>query len=235
MPFRLWHYIGKLALPALALPCVAFFFWPNNRAVVLIGASSFIALLALGLVGGVMGVLMAAGKLRMRCPFCGRSGPAWGSKREGMRMECPDCGVIRAAGRFNLQLAREVAADGVADDNGALEDMPPRERPEELPLFPAGWKYFRRWRTCRWYLLMLLAPCAGLCAAWMRGSFGGGIVVLVMGGTFGAVVFVQINSGMSSSNWGTYFRGKEPWRYWADVSLWTALYLGISAAGWIIK
>ncbi len=62
-----------------------------------------------------MGALMVFGKLRMRCPFCGQSGMAWGNKAEGMRMDCPSCGDIRCVGLFGLRYERENGESNISD------------------------------------------------------------------------------------------------------------------------
>ena len=64
-------------------------------------------LLPLCLVGAVMGIMMAFGKLRMLCPFCGMSGRAGGSKQDGIWMECETCGFIHSSGPLGLKIVRE--------------------------------------------------------------------------------------------------------------------------------
>ena len=107
MPFRLWHYACKL----LTLPLFGGFFLGMLIIRTTAGAAIFVAslaiLLTLGLVGAAMGVLMAMGRLRMRCPFCGQPGPVWGRKSEGICMDCPTCGLIWTGGRFGLRIFRE--------------------------------------------------------------------------------------------------------------------------------
>ena len=107
MPFRFWHYACKL----LGLPLFGGSFLGAIFIGTTAGAAIFVAslalLLPLCLVGAVMGGLMALGRLRMRCPFCGQPGPAWGSRSQGMRMHCPTCGLIWTGGRFGLRLFRE--------------------------------------------------------------------------------------------------------------------------------
>ena len=106
MPYRLWHYACKLvAIPMFA--CAPIGMLIDGTAGRIVAGSAILILVCLGLVGAVMGVLMTMGKLRMRCPFCRRSGRAWGSKREGMRMDCPTCGLIWTGGALGLTFFRE--------------------------------------------------------------------------------------------------------------------------------
>jgi hypothetical protein len=58
-----------------------------------------------------LGILMSFGRLRMACPFCGRSGRVGGSKAHGMWMECDSCGLIHGSGPFRLRIMREDLTD----------------------------------------------------------------------------------------------------------------------------
>ena len=80
----------------------------------LLGRARFVAvciLVPLCLTGAVMGIFLALGRLRMLCPFCGKSGRVGGSKRDGMWMECESCGFIHGSGPFRLKIVREEMED----------------------------------------------------------------------------------------------------------------------------
>lgn len=98
MPFRPWFYLTKIGAPILfAFICVTFAFSGDS----VLGLVRFVALsllISLCLVGALMGTLISFDKLRMRCPFCRRSGPAGCSKTRGMWMECDSCGFIHGSG-----------------------------------------------------------------------------------------------------------------------------------------
>lgn len=107
MPFRLWFYLAKIGGGVLfAIVAIAFLFSPD-------GVSGGFGLVALGLlvllclVGAYLGILMSLGRLRMGCPFCGRSGPVGGSKAQGMWMECDSCGFIHGSGFLRLRIVKE--------------------------------------------------------------------------------------------------------------------------------
>lgn len=107
MPFGLWFYSAKVGGGALFAVLLAASLCESNPAWNLVRTISLGLLVLLGLAGGVLGVLMALDRLRMRCPFCTKSGPAGGSAAEGVWMDCPDCGHIRSSGRLKLKLIRE--------------------------------------------------------------------------------------------------------------------------------
>ncbi len=119
-------------------------------------------------------------------------------------------------------------------EEAPVEDIPLPLRPE-LEVFPRGWEYFRHWRTLRWYLLLLILPTTGFLAAWWRGRIVAGSILFVVGIVIGAVAFVFLNSGISSSSGGTHTRVREPVRYWADVVLLLALAIAIAIAGFFIN
>jgi hypothetical protein len=69
----------------------------------------------------------------------------------------------------------------------------------------------------------------------LRDQIGSAFGVGIMGLAVTSLLFVQLASGASSSNWGTYFRSREPIRYWLDVAILSIAYVGICFAGWYIK
>jgi predicted RNA-binding Zn-ribbon protein involved in translation (DUF1610 family) len=107
MPFRLWFYLSKIGGGFLLATVALSFFFSSNG---VFGRICFIALcllILLCLVGAYLGILMSLGRLRMSCPFCGKSGRAGGSKAQGMWMECESCGFIHGRGPFRLLIVRE--------------------------------------------------------------------------------------------------------------------------------
>jgi len=111
MPFRLWFYLAKVGGFILFATIAATFFSPDDS---LLGQLRSIALwifIPLCLVGASMGVLFALGKLRMLCPFCGKSGPVGGNKQDGMWMECETCGLVHSGGPLGLKIIREEIAE----------------------------------------------------------------------------------------------------------------------------
>ena len=112
MPFQLWFYLTKIGGNTLfAIVFVTFFAEPGS----VWGVVHWIAICALGLIcliGAALGILLTFDKLRMRCPFCGKSGRAGGNKREGLLMWCESCGLIHGSGPLGLK----IVSDGILDD-----------------------------------------------------------------------------------------------------------------------
>lgn len=109
MPFKLWFYLGKICVPLLFATLFVGFLLPDDGIGHTLIVAAFLCLLPLGLIGAVMGFLWTHGRLRMRCPFCGRSGPADACKG-GMCMKCEACGFIDGTGRFRLKLIKDPTA-----------------------------------------------------------------------------------------------------------------------------
>jgi hypothetical protein len=112
MPFRLWFYLTKIGGFVFATAIVLAIVFGGSRVLGTVISVMTLVLIPLGLTGAVMGVLMVCGRLRMKCPFCGKSGPAGGSKAEGMWMECDTCGFIHGGGPLGLKILSEKTADG---------------------------------------------------------------------------------------------------------------------------
>lgn len=114
-----------------------------------------------------------------------------------------------------------------------LRSVPAERRPRFIPVFPRGWGYLRVWRTARWFLALLVPVALSAAAAVVRGRpwWEAGILA-VLGLAVASVLFVTALSGMSSSNTGTYFRDREPVRFWGDVAVVGTAYLGIAVAGY---
>jgi hypothetical protein len=111
MPFRLWYYLAKVGGFILFAIVAATFSAPSDT---VLGRVRFLALcvfIPLCLVGAFLGVLMACHRLRMLCPFCGRSGYVGGNKRDGMWMVCDSCGFIHGSGLLRLRIVREELHD----------------------------------------------------------------------------------------------------------------------------
>ncbi len=116
-----------------------------------------------------------------------------------------------------------------------FEELQPSDRPRFLPTFPRGLVYFRRWRTLRWFLVALIPIAVSLAAAWWRGHAWQGVGAFILGTAFTVVAFVDICSGMTSSNWGTHFRSREPIRFWIGIVIMVPIYVLATMAGWFLK
>jgi hypothetical protein len=107
MPFRLWFYLAKVGGGVLIATLFLSFLIPDKNVAEWVSFLVLCLLVPLCLIGAFMGILLALGKLRMACPFCGKSGPAGGNGRDGMYMVCESCGLIRSGGPLYLTIIRE--------------------------------------------------------------------------------------------------------------------------------
>jgi hypothetical protein len=106
MSFRLWFYLCKLGAPLFFCVFLGITFWGHPDNSVLLSALLMV-IVVLGICGAVIALLSLFGSFKMRCPFCPRSGPIGGSKKEGLWMNCPSCGLVHGSGPLKLRLIRE--------------------------------------------------------------------------------------------------------------------------------
>lgn len=110
----------------------------------------------------------------------------------------------------------------------------PKERPRSLGMWPDGTAL--AWHNFRWLLLLFLPPCAsaigGYCLENL--SIAAAIFIFLAGSLSAVVLFTQLHYGVTSSNHGTYFRNREPVRFFIDVIITSAMYLLLSAQGWFM-
>ena len=111
MPFRLWNYLAKVGGFILFAIMLAAFFAPKNSILAAADSVALGILIVLCVTGAVMGGFLAFGKLKMLCPFCGKSGRVGGSRNGGMAMECETCGIVRTSGFLGLKFVKEPIAD----------------------------------------------------------------------------------------------------------------------------
>lgn len=107
MSFRFWVYFVKISAVVLGPIVLCHIFFRPGGVFQIIGVIALGLFLALSIVGGFMGILLACGRLRMRCPFCGRSGLVQSSEDDKFSMRCDACGLIRCTGVLGLRIVRE--------------------------------------------------------------------------------------------------------------------------------
>ena len=117
----------------------------------------------------------------------------------------------------------------------SLTSMPPSRRPRMLSWSPGGWGMFQKWRTSRWFILMLVPVVAGTVSAWYRVGIFTAIAMFLFGMVVSASLFRVLCSGMESSNWGTYFRETEPIRYWTGVAILVVAYILCAFSGFLVQ
>jgi hypothetical protein len=107
IPFRLWFYLAKVGGTILLAAIFFTFTAPKDSVRGHVHDVAVCLLIPLCLTGAFLGMLFAFGKLRMRCPFCGKSGKVGGSKGKGMWMVCESCGFIHSAGLLGLKIVKD--------------------------------------------------------------------------------------------------------------------------------
>ena len=115
-----------------------------------------------------------------------------------------------------------------------LRSIPPERRRNFLPFVPRGWAFFRRWRSVRWFVALLVPVVASAVVALDRGrAWWEADMLAVLGLAVTLGLFVTLSSGISVSNTGTYLRWWEPVRFWWDVAVLVAAYVGIALGGYV--
>jgi len=115
MRFAFWYYIAKFGTVLFVLAVVGALFGRDGVLDETVLGAALGVIVVLCATGTVMGVLLALGKLKMKCPFCGKPGPVGGSRSEGMWMECDECGLVHGSGFLGLRLVADLE-DPVFED-----------------------------------------------------------------------------------------------------------------------
>jgi hypothetical protein len=116
-----------------------------------------------------------------------------------------------------------------------LDQLPVKQRPKMIPMFPRGIVHFRDWRSLRWFLVLTIPVFLSTGTTYWRGHT---LVHAAVFGLFGMMsatwLFIDLSSGMSSSNHGTFFRRREPIQYWCVIGAVAAFYLCFIVVGFFI-
>ena len=111
-------------------------------------------------------------------------------------------------------------------------DLKPPERPVKLP---AVW-HSSNLRGSRLFLLLTIVGCIVVNAILKINMKGWSIEVIgisIIALAFGLGFWLSMGSGVSSSSGGTYFRDKEPYRFWRDNFIILGFVCFFMAALWI--
>jgi hypothetical protein len=239
MFFRIWFIgVSKVAFLALLILTIGFVtHFPWSHAALRIGIWTLAPIAAFN---ALMVLSWPFTGARMRCPICGSVGKFVNCGRRQPGVECPKCGVVCAADiLLSCRLTTIAWKPDEEDTIRTVEDgstTPSAINTGRIPTFPRGVRYFRSLRTLRWFLLMLVPVSCSALGAFLRHGIGievFGVVVLGIG--FTAMLFVDLYSRVSSSNWGTFSRSQEPIHYWFGTGVWIAAYVLISVAGYFVS
>lgn len=69
MKFSHWYYTGKFGVFLFFFVGLRMFWGEQNAAIKLIGDIALIFIIVLGITGALLGISLAFGKLKMKCPF----------------------------------------------------------------------------------------------------------------------------------------------------------------------
>ena len=113
-----------------------------------------------------------------------------------------------------------------------LRKIPVNERPKMIASWEKG--FFANKKHLTWLLIFTLpglfsAAWNGfILSRWAWASFGfvGTEFMIITG-------FAALCSGMSSSNWGTYFRDLEPFNFWLDMMFFAGGYILVMIGMWV--
>lgn len=125
-------------------------------------------------------------------------------------------------------------------DPQQLKRMAPEERHRNIPmglgLFPQALPYLTRWRHLRWFLLLWL-PNVITFVVLLPGHHrvGEHVLLAVLSPFFLAIAFVSVRSGVASSNEGTFFRVREPLRFWVSTAIPALAYIALTGAYYAIR
>jgi len=213
---RTWHRLCVSAyfiLPAVIigwiLPENSILIWPVGLAVVW---GIFVAVF-----GAVQGIRLARGSLFLGCPLCNAKSQVTGGNRDGMYLDCFDCGELRfkPGSLFGLKVIR----------TGSPEDDLANLRPESRsPLLAPRRHLFP-------FLLIFLPVLGSIVTATLIHEFSF-FYILIPGFwcyAVGGFILDGIFGGRMSDNHGTAQRSRTPFRFWAKVCIWSLFYLFAAA------
>jgi hypothetical protein len=80
-------------------------------------------------------------------------------------------------------------------------------------------------------LLFLVMGATGLAANDYKSHFLEGLCVIMMGIFFWYAAWLPIRTGVEKSNWGTFYRDRNPFAFWFGVALWGAVALFLTGIG----
>ena len=110
MSFRFWAYLSKGGFAVLFVAAaLGFIVWPSNPVWRVMRVAALGGLILLCCIGGVLGLLMTVGRLRMGCPLCGAKGVV-GVDERGPLLACDACGTVRTAGVLGLKFVKQPPA-----------------------------------------------------------------------------------------------------------------------------
>ena len=213
---RTWHRLcvsAYIIFPAVIigwmLPENSVFVWP---VAVAIGWGILVAVF-----GAIQGIMVARGRFYLGCPRCNARSHVSGGGRDGLYLNCPDCGELRLklGSLFGLKVIQcGSEQDDLADYHPAAHS--PLLAPKQH-LIP--------------FLIIFLPVVGSVIAASVIHEFS--FFYLLIPGFWcyavGGFILDGIFGGSMSDNHGTALRSKAPFRFWGKIGIWSLFYLFAAA------
>jgi len=107
-----------------------------------------------------------------------------------------------------------------------LRDLAPQERPKCLDVWTLLGDFWRKPTGAVILLFLCAVVLASTIISFLQGHWWLRILFLTLGGVVVSLgMTASICRGVVSSNWGTFFAGKEPVRYGVGLLLYMAVYV----------
>lgn len=91
---RTWHRLcisAYILFPSVIAKCEL----PDNSPFTCLALAGIIWGIIVGFFGAFLGILLALGRLSMGCPICETKSLVTGGDRNGMYLDCPQCGELQ--------------------------------------------------------------------------------------------------------------------------------------------
>lgn len=214
---RTWHWFcvsAYLIFPAILcawfLSDGSLFLWP---VILVILWGVLVAIL-----GAIQGIMFACGKLYYGCPKCDGKSFVSGWNRDGIYLDCPNCGELR----FKLGSLLGLRTIKIGSD----EDETAEFYENTGSFLSAAKRHFIP------FCVIFFPVVASVVIASVIHRFQF-FYILIPGFwcyAVGGFILDGIYSGRASDNHGTAVRSKSPIRFWGKITIWSLAYLFAAAS-----
>ncbi len=213
---RTWH---RLCVSAYAIFPAWIIGWIYPDSPILLSAVAVVTCWAVlvAVLGAILGVRLAFGRLYMGCPGCNAKSFVSAGDRDGMHIHCPNCGELRIklGSFFGLKIIK----------CGSHEDDLAEFYPSTNSILLAPKRHFIP------FMIIFTPVVASIIAASLIHEFT--FFYLLIPGVWcfavGAYILDGIFGGSLSDNHGTALRSKAPFRFWVKLCVWSLFYIFAAA------
>jgi hypothetical protein len=211
-----WHRLcisGYIMFPGL----VAIWLLPENSPFAMLALAALGWGMLVALIGAVMGVRFALGRLGLGCPRCNAPSRVTGGNHDGVFLACPACGDLRL--KLGSPFGLKATKMGSVEGEFAGYNYGPRS-PLRAPL-----RHFGP------FAILCLPVVASIAVASVIHKFS--FFYLLIPGFWcyavGGLIVDAVCAGQMSDNHGTASRSRMPLRFWSKVLIWSLAYLFATA------